>query len=155
MAKSGPTKEDTGEVDGFDIATLATDKTLEKEGVWCKMGNKGCELLIARLGNPLYKKWIRQQGRAQKLALSLGGTDLEEANLLVIEAVSHTVLLDWKKLYLNKKLFPYSHENALKMMTEYPDFYDLVIGLAQDREQFRGEKDAAESKNSSSVSSSR
>lgn len=136
------------EIEGFDLASLRTDKVLEQEGVWCTMGTKGCELLIARLSNPRYKAYARSSSRAQKLAMSLGSPDLEEATILATEAAAHTILLDWKKIYLDKKLLPYSHENALKMMTEYPDFYDLVMTFSQDRERFKGEKDVADSKNS-------
>ena len=114
------------------------DPDLANSGVWIPIGD-GAELLVARMNNDNYRKGLR----AALLPYSRRGMTLsEKQNVEVMTtAASQHVLLGWKGLKEDGKELKYSPEEAKRLFDEYQDFFQLVVGVASDSDQFRAEND--------------
>lgn len=127
----------------FNINKLRTDRDAEKKGVWVEAG-AGLRLLIARLGNPEYNKYLNTLLRP--LRAKLGGVgeinpaDIEEVTL---RAIAEHILLGWENLTdtVNGEEVPvpYSKQKALELL-QIPDFAEIVTGFSRKAELFRLEQ---------------
>jgi len=139
---------------GFNISQLKADPERETKGVWVKE-KEGLELLIARLGNDKYRKFLRGVVSKQKSKFgrrsNVSDEDVEERMEV---AIAHHILLGWKNLdYKNEdgtieKDIPYSPERALALFKEFPSFLDVVVDYASDMSLFRAEATEEDVKNS-------
>lgn len=122
----------------MDLNQYKTDKKLELAGVWLPVDDK-TQLLIARAGNQNYinalKKIIDDNGL--KFAASAGKISHETMLGFVKKAVSQTILLGWKGLTKAGKPVEYSAESALQMFIDFPDFFNEVLRLADNIENFQ------------------
>ena len=113
---------------------FAFDETLSVEGVWVSIGD-GADLLVARMNNPKYRKHLR---RALLPYTRRGGTMSEKQNReVLVDATANCILLDWKGMSEDGKVLKYSVEEAKRLFFDYEDFFQLVIGLAADNENYR------------------
>lgn len=133
------------------VKAFSTDKSLELNGVWVPLGDSA-ELLIARLNNPEYRKSFESHITRYKSAVEKGTLDEETAKTILIEVMAKTILLDWKGLTWNEEEFPYSYENAVKVLTELDDFRDFVTSNAERMNNFKSVQRAAAVKNSAAPS---
>jgi len=112
---------------------FSTDVSLEEEGVWITL-DEASAIKIARLNNKAFKQLATKIGKQSKI-IAKHTDDIPEETL--IQLIAKTILLDWKGIKVKGKEVVYSVENAIKFMTEYKDFRDLVIELANEKETFR------------------
>lgn len=112
---------------------FATDTNLEEEGVWVDIGDNA-KIKIARLGNSKSKELFKAINRQQKIKKKyLEDTPEEE----VIPVLAKAILLDWDGIKIKGEVLPYSYANAVKALTEYKDFRNLVLELSMEAETFR------------------
>ncbi len=123
----------------FEFNDIETDTQKEVDGVW-RPYKDGSELLIARIGNDRYRSLLRRKVKSNRAVLD-NEDDLADkvGEQVVLEAMSRTILLGWKGIQVNGEDFPYSPENALKLLTASREFRDAVRNYADDAEAFRKE----------------
>jgi hypothetical protein len=110
-----------------------------EEGTWVPAGD-GLELLIARLGNEKYKKFLRSRGRHIAVQVRTGNIDTPAMTDLQRQAVAHTVLLGWKNLQDDAgQDITFSPGKALELFSSHSDFFDMVLEFANDASLFREE----------------
>jgi len=119
------------------LAKFKTDTSLENNGVWIPAGD-GLELKIARMNNPKYVEYIRVKGQHLRAICAATNSTPPEMIPIIRGAVASTILLDWKGLNDEAgKPIEYSPEVASKVFDEYPEFYGLVLKLADEPNNFR------------------
>lgn len=124
-----------------DVKKLfGTDKKKELEGVWHDLG-EGLEVLVARIGNPKYKKRFQAITKPHRRALDRKTLPDEVAERLMIQCMSETILLDWKGLEEDGKEVPYSTENAIRILTEYRDLREYIDDISKELEGYKQEED--------------
>lgn len=133
----------------MDLASFKTNLTAEIEGVWVEIG-EGCELLIARLGNKEFRKFMKSASKPYRSMMRNDQLPDDVAEKLMVKALAATILLDWKELKLGGKKLKYSKEECERVLgdEEFKDFRDLVVEIAQARETFRFEEIEAAAGNS-------
>lgn len=128
----------------------ATDKKRETDGFWYAPSLvQGIEFLLARSGgsNMNYAQSLELKTRPHRQLFerltddTSGEVDhkaLALANGFMLEAFAETVILGWKGIKDDKgKNFPYNAANSIKIMTELPDLYDELRGVAAKQANFR------------------
>lgn len=131
---------------------FATDPELELNGVWVEIG-QGARVKVARTNNKRYTERMQALMRPHRRQLRMGQLDDEVFDAILIRVVAETVLLDWENLEDGGKPIPYNTENAMRLMTEFPDFRNVVAEIAQEMETFRAVELADAEKNSERSSS--
>ena len=124
-----------------------TDQTKEEEGVWIDFGN-GIKLRIARLGNPKYNAYLRRIGKPHQMSIRNGSASQATVEDLTIRAIAKHVLLGWEGVDEDNELVPYTEEKALEYLRTMRDFYQQVLELSSDANQFREEELKEEEGNS-------
>jgi len=123
-----------------------TDKKKEENGVWEDLGD-GAKVLVARIGNPNYRKVFEQITKPYTKAIRRGTLSEEKATDLIIKSLAKTVLLNWEGLKEDNKLLKYSETEAIRLLTEYPDFRDQIQEIANDLETYKLVQDEETEKN--------
>lgn len=121
----------------MDIKEFKTDQNLEEEGVWISLDGNGSEIKVARMNNRAYKKYFQAITKPYKRLIRNGSLSEDLAEKLLIDAIAHKILLDWKGLTKNGKKFAHSLDNATEFLTGSADFRDLVTEAASEMENFR------------------
>ena len=121
---------------GFDFKKMRTDEKMETEGVWCD-GPGDSKFLIARFMNKRQREWVAKNGSKLRISIQAGIDATEESQELTKTAVAKFVLLDWKGVALDGNELAYTEENVLRLFSEVPEFYDLILTWAQDRTRFK------------------
>lgn len=117
-----------------------TDKEKEVDGVWEEFSD-GIEVKIARHNNPKYKDMF--QGIVAKSPRKYRGKKLSDPVMIELNAkcAARHILRDWKGVDLDGvKNVPYTEELGEKLFIALPDFYDEVIGIATNFENYRVEE---------------
>lgn len=125
---------------------FGTSEKLENEGVWVDLGD-GAQILVARAGNKENRELIKRLIAPHKVQLRHNKLPDEVLTKLTIEAMSTTILLDWKGIEENGKTVAYNRDNAIRLLTDYKDFRDQVSGFSNEMELFQAEEKAAITKN--------
>jgi hypothetical protein len=125
---------------------FSTNKKLEEEGAWVDVGDGG-KLKIARAGNKKAIAHLRLVSKPHMAQITYGKLADEVATELAVEVIAEAILLDWSGMTDGGKPLPYSKENAIKMLTDYPDFRDLVSKISDERKTFQKEIEEAVTKN--------
>ncbi len=115
---------------------FGTDKKLEEQGVWVEIDEKS-KIKVARLGNLKFREFSRKLQNNAKIATKYKIDDFNQNDL--VKLLANTILLDWEGIELNGEVLPYSIENAIKILTEFKDFTNLVVELANQMETFKNE----------------
>ena len=123
------------------------DKTKEIEGVW-EETDGGIKLKVARINNPTYTKVLNRLLKPHNRSRRRGSMSDELLNKLITKAMAETVLLAWENLKEDDKEMKYSVAEAERLMTEYPDFRDIVMDIASDMDMYRSTQDEESAKNS-------
>lgn len=123
---------------------FGVNKDLEINGVWFVF--KGMEFLIARTGNPKFKKLYRDRLSAQQSLVKFGAD--ENTQDLYLECVSETVLLDWKGVDgEDGKPLAYSPAEGLKAMKDEALFAEFVIEASNRLDVYKAQEQSATEKN--------
>ena len=124
-----------------DVKKLfGTDSEKEQEGVWHEMG-EGLEMRIARIGNPKYQKRFQALSKPHRRAIRRGTLADEVAEKLMVQCLSETIVLDWKGLEEDGVEIPYSVENAVRLLMDYPELRNYVNDIANELEGYQAEED--------------
>lgn len=123
----------------MDLQTeFGTDKARETDGVWRDVGD-GARLLIARANNPEYTAELRRLLKPHTVAVRRETIKADVLDPILTRALAVGVLKGWEGVSIGGKALKYSEENALKVMTDYPDFRALVVELSEQREAYLAE----------------
>lgn len=126
------------------ISKFATDLELEESGVWVDIG-EGARLRVARVGNPRYRKRLRELLAPHKRLVRIDKLPEDLSDELVIKAFAETILLDWEGLEDdNGEPIEYSVEHAIELLTGLRDFRMMVAEIANEQEAFRREEQKEE-----------
>lgn len=118
----------------FDLdKVFSVDEELSEEGVWVILDEESA-LKVTRLGNKKFKKEVSKLSSNNKVVVQYFDELPKEA---LIRVVAKTVLIDWKGIKCKGKVIEYSFDNAVQMMTDYEEFFDLVVELSNERETFK------------------
>lgn len=117
--------------------TFKTDEAKEQEGVWVPL-DETTRLRIARMKNARYKAALQRKLEGQKFQVRAQAMTDEAYQKILNEVVAETILVDWEGITEQGVPLPYSVENAMHLLTVYPDFRDsVVLTAANDAELFR------------------
>jgi len=118
------------------FSTFATDLDLEENGVWVDFGD-GASCKIARVGNPEYKKILRELLKPFQNKHSRKNISEEDWLDINCKVESKTILLDWKGWEDdNGKAIKYSEKNAFDMLHGLKDFRSNVMLVAEEQSSF-------------------
>jgi len=130
-----------------DVKKLfGTDSKKEQEGVVHEMGD-GLKIKIARIGNPNYQKRFQVLSKPHRRALRRGTLSDEVAEKLLVKCLAETIVLDWEGLEEQGKPIPYSTENAIRILTDYPELRNYVNDIANELEGYQAEEDEEATEN--------
>jgi hypothetical protein len=140
----------------------STDRKLEEEGVWVDYGD-GLKVQVRRL-NSKHSRETRRKLEKPYTA-QFRNRDMPESlqEELLNKQVSQSVVVNWEgvedpsapepKEGEQPKMLPYSQENVLRMVTEFPDFRDDILTASMSQATFQKEQRKEAEKNSKSSSS--
>ncbi len=132
----------------FDIGSFRVDVDTEVNGFWHEVS--GAKLCIARVGNPTYKRLVRER-LAPHIRKRLSEDQIDQ---ILGTILGECILIGWENLQENGKELPYSKRDAVRLMTsqEYHDFRDIVVYLSEQEEFYRADYVEAIKKKSQSGS---
>ena len=117
-----------------------TDTDAEVDGQWVRGIREGMNVLVARWGNPRYRKMFSKLIKPVRQQFDRGTLSEEEITKLTTQCMAETILLDWDgPAFVTREGEPleFSREAAVKLMTDLPDFRDELVALARESETFR------------------
>jgi hypothetical protein len=118
------------------FSNFATDLDLEEKGVWVDLG-EGTRLKLARIGNPAYKKLMREKLKPYRTQSARAGISDQKWSEINCDVLSKTVLLDWEGWEDDKdKPVKYSQKHAYDMLMGLKDFRAMVVELADQQATF-------------------
>jgi len=115
----------------------AVDSEAAEDGKWM-LTRSGVEVKVAKIGNIKFTKRIAE---LQKPYISLLQSDIDCSDLIntiTIDAMSSTILMDWKAESKGEPV-PYTPELGKQYMTLYPDFKEDISILSASRANFKPE----------------
>lgn len=118
-----------------------TDKSAEVKGVWVEVdenedGTK-VEWLIARINNENARDLRRKLETPYRNFPKIPDSVSED---ILRKVVAKTILLGWKGMTdEDDKVIEFSPEAAEKLLKDYPDMMNDVVGLSMARETFQAE----------------
>lgn len=142
----------------FKLDTESMDK-----GVWATFytdpkTKKSIRALVASVSSPEYTRAVSDLTRRRKNDIKLAGTGLNAEIIGEIqrEAAGAVLLNGWTDIEDESgNPIPFSREQAMTFMTDrsYTEFYDWVMEVSNNRENYRKEAVAEAAKNLPSASS--
>jgi hypothetical protein len=115
------------------------DKQKAEKGVWITL-DEGGKVLLAKIGSHAYDLAIAKHTRDYQSKIRLGKLTTEDMKKISILVEAETVLLNWEGLEEEPgKPLPYSRENAIYVLTEYPEFRAEIVEYANDRSRFQSQ----------------
>ena len=122
------------------FSKFKTNQSLEIEGVWVDIG-EGAKVKVARIGNTAYQKYLERSYKPYRKMQRTGTVPEDLQRRLFIEALAHTILLDWDGFTDDAdKPVVYSVDAAISQLTEFKDFRELIVEIAAEAETFRDEE---------------
>ena len=114
-----------------------TDANLEEEGKWFDLGDGG-RILVGRFGSRTHERVMERLRKPyEHLLARKGKIPKDEMSDMIRESIASGVLLGWEGLEEEGESLTFSKEEALRLFTEYKDFYDQVFDLSNDAANFR------------------
>lgn len=135
-----------------------TNKTLEENGVKVFLPDFNCTIKVARTKNKkhleLTKKLMKPFHKYQKNGRIVDiPADVEkQIEEITLRIWAETILLGWEGIEVDDKPFPYSIDNAVRLLSE-DDFFAQVAEAAGNAETFRNVELEDNSKNLKKASS--
>jgi hypothetical protein len=118
------------------------------DGVWFPY--EDAEFLVARSRSRKYRAEIERLSRKYRRQIELGTLSREKNEEIVTRAMANAILNGWKgsvALDDDGTQLPYSRENAFLLLTEFPDFRELVSSWSQDIEAYQTDEKESDIKN--------
>ena len=132
--------------------TFGTNQKAEREGAWIEICSNAdgsiARIKIARAGrrNKAYTKAMEKETRPYRAILNDLDTKTDDkiTNTVLVSAI----ILDWEHMQVDEGTdLPFTKENALQVLTQFPDLADLINRKAWEAETFRAEQLEDEAKN--------
>lgn len=122
----------------MDLNQMAVNPASLTEGVWVALDSETA-VLIAREGNPAYRKLLQKKLEPHRAALRHGTIDEKQADRIVAEVEAETILLGWKGVKLDGKELTYSIKQATDLLLDprLIEFQEFVRQAAANIENFR------------------
>lgn len=120
----------------MDLRAYRTDRAAEEEGVWIDLDDQ-TTVRVARSNSKRFAEALNKHRKPHRQAIRSGTLPEETADAIVIGAIADAVLLDWKGLQEDGKEVPATLENRVRVLSQYPDFRNVVAELAADMANFR------------------
>ena len=133
----------------MELKDFKTDRDKEKDGVWEDLGD-GCSVLVARYGNQAMVNAYRKYPRVLRQRLESGQVDDDKSSNIMAKVMADTILLDWKGLKEDGKEVPYSKEECVRVLIEYPDVRLMIFEIANEAQLYHDESVGKTIKNSKS-----
>jgi len=112
-------------IDAFDES--------KQEGTWLTL--EGSKFLIAWAQNPNFQREYKRLTQSYKDVTKLSSTAQKE---LTCEALSKTILLDWKDVNMSDGTsVPYSQETAKAALMQNPELLEWVTSNSVELDNFR------------------
>lgn len=130
-------------------ARFQTDKVLEENGVWVDFGD-GLEVKVARF-NSARSKEVRRRLEKPFKGVFRSGQDLPEdkSTDILVKQMAEAIILDWKGvLGPDGKVLEPTLENKIKVLTDLPDFREVIATAALESATFKTLEDEEAGKNS-------
>lgn len=125
-----------------DVKKLfGVDAKKEQEGVWRDDIGGDIKIKIARIGNPNYQKRFQALTKPHRRALRSNRLSDDIAEKLLIQCLAETIVLDWENVEEKGKKIPYSLENAIKLLTDYPELRSTINDIANELEGYQAEEE--------------
>ena len=133
----------------MELKDFKTDRDKEKDGVWEDLGD-GCSVLVARYGNQAMVNAYRKYPRVLRQRLESGQVDDDKSSNIMAKVMADTILLDWKGLKEDGKEVPYSKEECVRVLIEYPDVRLMIFEISNEAQLYHDESVGKTIKNSKS-----
>ena len=131
----------------MELKDFKTDRDKEKDGVWEDLGD-GCSVLVARYGNQAMVNAYRRYPRVLRQRLESGQVDDDKSSTIMAKVMADTILLDWKGLKEDGKEVPYSKEECVRVLTDYPDVRLMIFEISNEAQLYHDESVGKTIKNS-------
>jgi len=127
----------------MDFKSVATDLEKESKGVWETYPGTDGEFLIARIRNQNFEDFALKLSEPHRQKARSGKLRESRARYIIAPAVAKHILLGWRKVQLDGKDVKYSPEKAMEFLQDkqYRDFYEWVLKIANDGENYKHELD--------------
>jgi len=123
------------------FSSFKNDTTREQGGVTMDLGDLG-QIQVARAGgaNVSYEKALLAASKPHRRAFQAGVIDEKVAKKIMVDVYADTIILGWSGLKdENGADFPFSKDNARKLLTDLPDLFAQIRAVAEDQTLFRQE----------------
>ncbi len=123
----------------MDLSELRLDKSKKEDGVWLNLD----EETSVRVRYMKSQEALRKHGElraAYGKRGKRGNLTPSEEEAIAKEVVAQAVIVDWEGITDQGEEFPYSEDNARRLVEEYELFRDFVCDAAVDEENFREEE---------------
>ena len=118
----------------FDLDDIAIDKGKTTGGVW-KPITGDARVKVAKGDNPRYRAAVVKYQK--KFCGGVVDPLSEEFEKAVNYAMADAILLDWENIAIKGETLPYSFENAVEVLSDYPEFRELISSYSLDSDNFR------------------
>lgn len=134
--------------------SFGTDKNAEISGVWYVADTledgKEVRFKLARKGrmNKAFVKSLDKRVEPYRRAMELNKLSTEKNNELGIEVFCESILMAWENVIGREgKPLEFNFENAVQLMKDLPDLYDILNAKAMSADTFKDESLKAVVKN--------
>lgn len=118
----------------FDINDFRLDDDAVQNGVWVDFGGNAA-FKIAPFDNPSFEDAFR---KANKPYNDLGKKPNEdEQEEIMCRTMAQFIVLDWRGVYDGDDEWPFSRDNAYRLLTELPRIRNKIMTEAQKLENFK------------------
>lgn len=120
-----------------EIKITPVSKESSIEGAWTVY--RGVGLKIARNGNPNFKRIFARLSRPHRKSIEQNSMDEDLALGLLCEAISESILVNWKDFKIGDTVIEYSHANAKQLLKNDPDCLQFVQEFSKDLNNYINE----------------
>lgn len=117
----------------------ATDKGLEKEGIWMEIDDD-VKFLVKRFGGnngPSIKEAHARYMKPHARRIEAGTMPAKKEQELLIKFFVDACLIDWQGIEVDGKDTPFSREVAYELFKELPDLLAALMDEANNIENFK------------------
>lgn len=126
------------QIEMVDLNKYRSNTTAEEEGTRVDI-DEDTYIVVARWQNKAFKEKFRTYTEPYRTMLKAGTLSESKAEEIIAKVMAETVLIGWGGFTDNGKPFPYSRENALKLLSDpgLHDFREFVEESSKSIELFR------------------
>lgn len=129
----------------FNIDSFSEEKKVN--GVWKKIDGSESEFLIGSTSNFAFQREFNRLQKPHQKRIKNDNLDPKTSLDLVCEALSKTVLLDWKNVIDGSgKKVKFSHEVAKQALLKNEDLREFVQEVALNNDNFQADLEEDEAK---------